>query len=113
MQDAIAKELSPMLATHLRQVVKENQIEVLTSHLVKEIKEDSVVVENEGQEKEILCDNVLSAVGFQQIDVEGIKKELLEKGYEIDSLSVGAGCGHIMDATRNGFWSALELDKNF
>jgi len=113
MQDAIAKELSPMLATHLRQVVKENQIEVLTSHLVKEIKEDSVVVENEGQEKEIVCDNVLSAVGFQQINVEGIQKELLEKGYKIDSLSVGAGCGHIMDATRNGFWNALELDKNF
>lgn len=113
MKDSIAEELSPMLAAHLRKVVKDNKIEVLSSHLVKEIKADGVVVEYDGQEKEISCDNVLSAVGFQQIKTAEMKKELLDKDYEIYSLEVGYGCGHIMDATRNGFWSALELDKNF
>lgn len=109
MKDTIAEELSPMLATHLRKVVKDNKIEVLNSHLVKEIKENSVVVEYNGQEKEILCDNVLSAVGFQRTKTAAIEKELLDKGYEIYSLEVEVGCGHIMDATRNGFWGALEL----
>jgi len=112
MKDSIAEELSPMLSTHLRKVVKDNKIEVLSSHLVKEIKEGSVVLEHQGQEKEIVCDNALSAVGFQQIKTAAMKKELLDSGYMIYSLEVGAGCGHIMDATRNGFWSALELDEN-
>ncbi|MFN2339794.1 MAG: FAD-dependent oxidoreductase [Halanaerobium sp.] len=113
MKDTIAEELSPMLASHLRELIKENQIEVLTSHLVKEIKENSVIVENKGSQKEIFCDNILSAVGFQQLDMSEMENELLEKDYEVYSLNAGVGCGHIMDATRNGFWSALELDKNF
>ncbi|RQD78772.1 MAG: FAD-binding protein [Halanaerobium sp. MSAO_Bac5] len=113
MQSEIAGELSPMLSTHLKKVVKENDIEVLTSHLVKEIKENSVIVEHNDQEKEINCDNILSAVGFKNLDTTEMEKELEKKGIKVQKLRVENGCGHIMDATRNGFWSALEIDKNF
>lgn len=110
MKDSIAEELSPMLAVHLRELVDNNNIEVLTSHLVKKIKDDAVIVENDGVEKEIHCDDVLSAVGFRRLDTSAIGDELKEQGYNVISLGKGNGCGHIMEATRAGYWSALELD---
>jgi 2,4-dienoyl-CoA reductase-like NADH-dependent reductase (Old Yellow Enzyme family)/thioredoxin reductase len=110
MKDTIAEELSPMLGVHLRELVDQNNIKVLTSHKVKEIKDNAVVVENNGVEKKINCDDVLSAVGFKRIDDSKWIAELEEEGYKVVSLGKSNGCGHIMEATRDGYWTALELD---
>ncbi len=110
MKDEIAEELSPMLGTHLRELVEENEIEVLTSYKVKEITDKAVIAEHNGQEKEIICDDVLSAVGFRNLDTRDIEEELRENGYQVLTLKSGNGCGHIMDATRRGYWSAVELE---
>ena len=110
MKDEIAEELSPMLGTHLRELVEENEIEVLTSYKVKEITDKAVIAEHNGHEKEIKCDDVLSAVGFRNLDTAAIEEELRGNGYQVLTLKSGNGCGHIMDATRRGYWSAVELE---
>ncbi len=109
MKDEIAEELSPMLGTHLRELVAENNIEILTSHLVKKIKDNAVVVENNGVEKEIQCDDVLSAVGFKRLENSELVGELESHGSKVISLGKGNGCGHIMEAVREGYWTAREL----
>ncbi len=110
MKDKIAEELSPMLGTHLRELVAENNIEILTSHRVKKIKDNSVVVENNGVEKEIECDDVLSAVGFKRLETSKLRDQLEAQGSKVIILGKGNGCGHIMEATRAGYWTAKELN---
>ena len=108
MTDTVGRELSGHLRWHLLDMAAVSGVTILTAHKVVEITDIGVVAEHAGQRVEILCDDVLSAIGFQRVDASDLQQEITSAGVETEVVGDMTGAGHFMDAIQAGFWQAIE-----
>ena len=108
MGESIAGELSGHLRWHILDMAESEGVRILKGHIVREVTDTGVIVESDGRRFEILCDDTLSAAGFQRVDTDPIAAQLERRGIPVERLGPMDGAGHFMDAIHAGYWQAMD-----